>query len=75
MMLGRSPSIGEFKRLMVMPKQVSVTATQLRVSPLKAHDPSAHGARISQKYKADVRVELTQVLVELLFLQLFKPEL
>ncbi|MGW7243265.1 hypothetical protein [Streptomyces sp. NPDC054804] len=60
---------------MVMPKQVAVTAAQLCVSPLKAHDSGTHGARISQEYQAGVRVELTQVFMELLLLQLLKPKI
>lgn len=58
-----------------MPKQMAVSAAQFRVSPLKAHDPGTHGARVGQEYQAGVRVELTQVFVELLLLQLLKPEI
>lgn len=58
-----------------MPQQMAVSAAQFCVPPLKAHDPGTHGTRVGQEYQAGIRVELTQVFVELLLLQLFKPEI
>ncbi|MEU1599645.1 hypothetical protein ABZ468_44330 [Streptomyces sp. NPDC005708] len=60
---------------MVMPQDLSITSTQLCVSPPHAQDSRIHGARVSQEDQADVRVELTQVSVELLFLQFHKPKI